>query len=411
MDGDTTRTARHIAVFVRSLEGGGGAERVMLNLAQGFAGRGHRVDLIMGRISGRFLDNLPDNVRVIELGSRSALGVLPAWPRLGSADMLALLPLVLNPDGPRVLGAVPKLARYLASARPDVLLCGLNYPNIAGLLAQRLAGATLPVVITVHNHLSTAIAQSGRPRMRALPKLVARFFPRAAATVAVSQGVADDAQRLMGAAPGSVVRIYNPVIGDELSRSAAEATGDAWLDDAGPPVVLGVGKLKPQKDFETLLRAFASLRKEREARLVILGEGGEESHLKALAAELGVADDLRLPGFVDNPYAYMARAGVFVLSSAWEGFGNVLVEAMACGAPVVATDCPSGPAEILESGRYGRLVPVGDAEAMSAAIAESLDDPGDPEDRKKRAAEFSVGASADAYLALFERLLGAEAGR
>jgi glycosyltransferase involved in cell wall biosynthesis len=153
----------------------------------------------------------------------------------------------------------------------------------------------------------------------------------------------------------------------------------------------------------------AKLRERRAVRLVILGEGPEEARLRSLAAELGMAEDLRLPGFVENPYAYMARAGVFVLSSAWEGFGNVVAEALACGCPVVSTDCPSGPGEMLAGGRYGRLVPVGQAEVMAAAIDAALDDPGDPAARKARAAEFSVDAAVRRYLALFDGLCDAQA--
>jgi glycosyltransferase involved in cell wall biosynthesis len=405
MQGEVMAPRRRIVIFLRSLEGGGGAERVMLNLARAFADKGHDVDLVMARLSGRYLDDLPENVHLVDLRVGSALRLLPAMPRLSPGDCRALLPFVVNPDGPRVLGAVSALARHLRARRPDILLTALDYPNVTGLLARQLAGLDLPVVITVHNHLSTAVANSLRPRIRWLPGIVRRFFPRASAVVAVSRGVAEDAERMMGVAPGALETIYNPVIDDRLPALAAEPSGEPWLDRPGPPVVLGVGKLKPQKDFATLLGAFAELRKQREARLVILGEGPEEARLKALAGELGMAEDLRFPGFVANPFAYMARAGVFVLSSAWEGFGNVLVEAMGCGCPVVSTDCPSGPAEILDNGRFGRLVPVGDARAMSEAIGQALDDPGDAVARKQRAADFRVATSADAYLALFERLL------
>jgi glycosyltransferase involved in cell wall biosynthesis len=166
-----------------------------------------------------------------------------------------------------------------------------------------------------------------------------------------------------------------------------------------PPVILAVGRLTLQKDFPTLIRAFARLRARRSARLVILGEGELRDELEALVAELGLTADVALPGFVDNPFSWMRGSALFVLSSAWEGFGNVLVEAMACGTPVVSTDCPSGPAEILENGKWGRLAAVGDAEALARAIAEALDDP-NPPDVRARAAFFSVERSVDAYLAI-----------
>jgi len=169
-------------------------------------------------------------------------------------------------------------------------------------------------------------------------------------------------------------------------------------------VILGAGRLTPQKDFVTLIRAFARVRAQHPARLVILGDGKQRGEILGLAHRLGIAADLDLPGFVDNPFAWMSRSAVFVLSSVWEGFPGVLIEAMTCGCPVVSTDCPSGPVEIVDGGRYGRLVPVGDDEAMAAAILASLRDPGSPEMLRARAAEFSVDQAIDRYL---EVLLGA----
>ena len=401
--------ARHIALFVRSFDGGGGAERVMLNLAHGFAAEGRRVDLVMGRVRGRFIDELAGPFRVVDLRVPSAVALLATLPRLPFDDARALLPLLVNPDAPMVLGAVPRLADYLRDERPDVLLCALNYPNIAGVIASELSGRGPPVVLTVHNHLSAAVARGRRPRLRRLPPLVRRFFPRAAAIVAVSEGVARDATRMIGTDAPQVGHIYNPVIDHRLDAMATARSGHRWLDEGRAPVVLGVGKLKPQKDFATLLRAVAKVREHRPVRLVILGEGPEAGALKGLAAELGIAAQVDLPGFVDNPYAYMARAGVFVLSSAWEGFANVVAEALACGCPVVSTDCPSGPAEILAGGRYGRLVPVGDAAAMATAIAATLDDPGDRAARQVRARAFAVETAVRRYLALFDGLRRAEA--
>ena len=177
----------------------------------------------------------------------------------------------------------------------------------------------------------------------------------------------------------------------------AELAGSLWFADGAPPVLLGAGKFKPQKDLSTLIRAFAMIRASRPARLIILGEGPQRKTLQALCTELGVLEDVAFPGFVDNPFAYMARSKVFVLSSAWEGFGMVLAEAMACGCPVVSTDCPSGPAEILEDGRYGPLVPVSDPEKMSAAIASTLDDPLPVETLRQRAAVFSDASAATLY--------------
>ena len=183
-----------------------------------------------------------------------------------------------------------------------------------------------------------------------------------------------------------------------LEAAAREPVAHAWLRPGEPPVVLGVGKLSPQKGFDVLLRAFARVRAERPARLVILGEGPQRRALERLARELGIADDVSLPGFVANPFAWMARCAVFALSSRWEGLPSVLIEALACGCAVVSTDCPSGPAEILDGGAFGPLCPVGDAAALAGAILRVLEAPTAPARLRARAATFSVDAAADRYL-------------
>jgi len=219
--------------------------------------------------------------------------------------------------------------------------------------------------------------------------------------VAVSRGVADDLARLTGLPREKIQVIYNPVVTPELFVKAEEPLGHPWFAAGEPPVILGVGRLHEAKDFQTLIRAFALVRKKRVARLVILGEGEERPKLEALVRELGLEEEVALPGFVDNPFKYMKRAGVFVLSSQWEGFGNVLVEAMACGTPVVSTACPSGPEEILENGRWGRLVSVGDVDALAEAIILTLDDKNHP-DVARRALDFGVQRAIDEYI----RVLG-----
>jgi glycosyltransferase involved in cell wall biosynthesis len=205
--------------------------------------------------------------------------------------------------------------------------------------------------------------------------LVRRYYPWADGIVAVSQGVAADLLELTDLPPSKVRVLPNPVVTPELVECAAQPLDDPWFTAGAAPVVLGAGRLDQQKDFPTLIRAFAAVRSKRAARLVILGEGPERARLESLVEELGIGEHVRLPGFVSNPFSYMARAAVFVLSSAWEGMPGVLIQAMACGAPVVATDCESGPREVLASGKYGRLVPVGDHAALAEAIAATLDAP------------------------------------
>jgi glycosyltransferase involved in cell wall biosynthesis len=229
-------------------------------------------------------------------------------------------------------------------------------------------------------------------------------YPWADAVIAVSDGVAEQVASLTGMPRERITTIYNPVVTPELLWRSREPVDHPWLAPGQPPVVLGVGKLKIQKGFRTLIRAFARVRAARPARLVILGEGARRRTLEALVDELGLREDVALPGYVENPWAWMSRASVFALSSRWEGLPGALIEAMACGCPVVSTDCPSGPAEILEGGVYGPLVPVGDAGALARAILELLDAPPDPARLRARAAAFCVDPALERYL---EVLLGA----
>jgi glycosyltransferase involved in cell wall biosynthesis len=198
------------------------------------------------------------------------------------------------------------------------------------------------------------------------------FYPWADGIIAVSQGVADDLGQITRLSSDRIQVIYNPIVLPELFTLAQEPVEHPWFKPGEPPVILGVGRLHPQKDFPTLIRAFAEVRKVQQARLMILGDGPERQALTTLVSELGLIEDVAFPGFVQNPYAYMSKAAVFVLSSAWEGLGNVLVEAMAIGTPVVSTNCESGPGEILDGGKYGRLVPVGDSRAIAQAITSVL---------------------------------------
>src|SRR5215468_5188176 len=387
---------RHLAIFLRSLVGGGGAERMMVALAGALHERGHRVDLVLARAVGNFFEEIHPRVRVVDLGVRTILPALPAvlrWP----AEGVHLLPAFLPPAPPPVLGAIPSLARYLARERPEAMLSALNYSNLAALWARRLSGAPTRLVVSERNMLSLRAERAGDPALRALPAMIRRFYPWADAVVAVSEGVADDVARVGALPRASIANTGNPVVSPAINSAAAEPLDHEWFRPGEPPVVLGAGKLRPQKDFATLLDAFAALRAARPARLVILGEGPEESRLRVRARRLGISGDVSFAGFVRNPFAYMARAAAFALSSAWEGLPAVLIQALACGCPVVSTDCPSGPAEILERGRHGPLVPVGDARALAAAILRVLAAPGERAARLRRAQDFSVERAAARY--------------
>lgn len=334
-----SNNASQIAIYLRLLYGGG-AERVMVNLMHGFVQQGLQVDLVMNGVDGPYLGQVPPEVRIIGL------------------------------QAPRMLEALPKLARYLRTERPAVLLSALHYNNEMALWAKRLSGTATRTIVSEHNTLSLHAQNRQSDRWSSL--LARLFYPWADGIVAVSQGVAQDLVKVTGLPAHRIRSIYNPIITPELQQQSKVAVDHPWFLPEQPPVILGVGRLEAQKDFPTLIRAFAIARKVQPARLVILGSGQERQQLNHLVKELGVKDDVAFLGFVNNPYAYIAKAAVFVLSSAWEGFGNVIVEALSLGTPVVSTDCPNGPAEILNRGQYGELVSVGDSQAMAEAILRVL---------------------------------------
>jgi glycosyltransferase involved in cell wall biosynthesis len=257
------------------------------------------------------------------------------------------------------------------------------------------------VVVSERGNLSHHLFHGRRRfrlRLRGLPPLLRRMYPRADAIVCVSDGVARDLASLTGVPAARMRTVYNPVVTPELLAQAEAIAPHPWLQDGGPPVVLGVGRLVDQKGFATLLEAVARLRRERPLRLLVLGEGRRRGALERQARRLGLGADFALPGFAPNPFAYMARAGVFVLSSVYEGLPGVLIQALACGCPVVSTDCPDGPREILAGGEYGPLVPVGDAAALAAAIGRVLDAPPDRERLRRRGQAFGVEPAVLAYL-------------
>lgn len=331
-----------LALFMPALVGGG-AERVMLTLAAAFAERGYKVDLVVTKAKGELVDDVPTTVRLVDLGA------------------------------PRIIMSVPALVRYFRRERPVAMLSAMTPANCVAIWAKRLARVSTRLVISEHSTLSISAASAAARRGRLMPTLARRTYPKADGIVAVSSGVADDLAKTLGLPRDCVEVIYNPVVTPRMLELSQENPGHPWFEADQPPIILAVGRLTSAKDYPTLLRAFALLRQDRTARLMILGEGEERAALESLIVELGIEDDVGLPGFVDNPYAYMRAASVFALSSRWEGFGNVLAEAMACGTPVVSTDCRHGPAEILENGRLGRLVQPADFEGLSVAILSVLD--------------------------------------
>ena len=339
-----TRAAGRIGVFLPALEGGG--ERVMLDLAQGFWRRGLQVDLILSiaRRGDPFSSQVPSGIRMINL---NALGA-----------------------GARLRG----LVAYLRRTRPDALITFYDFFNIAA-IARRIARAPTLIISGVHNTVSELFRQDDSFKMRARRILFGPLLHLSDHVVAVSRGVAADLESAGIMKTDKTVVIYNPVLLDHILLRAGERVSHPFFSPGAPPVVIGMGQLAPRKGFTTLIEAFALLRQKLPATLTILGEGPQRQELESLAAQRGISECVSFPGLVENPYAYLARASAFVLSSRFEGLGMALVEALALGVPCVSTNCPSGPAEILENGMLGALVPVDDPAALARAIADALHGP------------------------------------
>lgn len=364
-------TADRIDFFVPLLLGGG-AERVVVDLSQEFARRGRRVRVLVGSARGELASEFQGGAKLVDFRA------------------------------PRTSLAIPALARLLRSDPPDVLISFLTHANVTAVLARSLARRQTPLVLTEHNVLSEA-ASSGHRRDRVLPAIARRTHARAEALVSCSSGVTRDLARTLGMTPDRIATIPNPVITPGVLQGAEEDVDLQLLVPEGASLVVAAGRLVPQKGFDVLIRAVALARRHRDVRLLVLGEGPDRSDLEALVSDLGLDGVVRLHGWVDNPYVYLARADVFALSSRYEGMPNVLVSALALGTSIVATDCSSGPRELLDDGALGRLVPVEDAVEFADALLEAL---ASPPSRVPEAAwePYTLRRSADRYLELCDRL-------
>ncbi len=361
---------RSIGIYLTSMTIGG-AERVALDLSSGLSSRGYDVDLVLVDASGDLLDEVSADVSTVDLGAR------------------------------RVATSLLPLRRYLTSREPDVLYSMMTEPNLIAIAAHQLASTNTRLVISEHNMLSHSI-DSIKDRLVTLGAWAS--YPLADHAVAVSKGVRNDLLDKTRLEDDSISMIYNPVRVELIREQASEPVDHEWLADESLEVVLSGGRHKPQKGFDTLLDAFAHLERDN-VRLVLFGKGPETEALQRQAIELGISDRVSFPGFVDNPYSYMSAADVFVLSSVHEGFGLVLIETMACGCPVVSTDCESGPGEILDGGKYGLLVPVGDKKALADGISQMLTDPTDPDVLQSRAADFGAENALSRYESMINKIL------
>jgi len=366
---------KSIAIFNPSLHIGG-TERVVVNLANGFVRQGITVYLLLARAGGVLLDEIHESVIIVDFGKRG------------------------------VFDSIPSLVKFLRDVCPSVFLSAQSHANLMALIAAKMAGFSSSLVVRQQTTLSMAGKMEPGIKNRFVPMLTRLLYTQADAVVCISQGVADDVLENTRLTVEKVRRIYNPVIpfDAELDQRITAPLDHPWFHEDAPPVILAVGRLTRAKDYPTLVRAFALARQECEIRLIILGEGEDRIKLENLVNSLGIEADVQLPGAVDNPYPYMASCSVFVFSSIFEGLGNVLIEALACGARIIATDCKYGPAEILADGRYGSLVPVGNAPAMAKAIITSLNSEKKHFALRKRANDFSQENIVQQYLDLFVSL-------
>ncbi|MEL7028246.1 MAG: glycosyltransferase [Pseudomonadota bacterium] len=356
-----------IAILLHAAQGGG-AERAMITVANRLAAMGAPIDLLLTRRIGPLLDEISDSVNLIDL------------------------------QAPQVRKALGALNRYVKETRPAVLMSALPATDALALIGKRLFRWPTRLVISVQNNPSATASGHSRFLEKHWPFLIRTLYPSADRTVAISRGVAEELRKIWGAPNADIPVINNPLDLDRIDRMRAEPADLPWFSDGGPPVALAVGRLTPQKDYPTMLRAFAEARAAGPMRLAIAGEGPDQADLEALARELGVADDVAFLGFLGNPFAAMSAADMFVLSSRWEGFANVVAEAVRCGARIVSTDCVSGPAEILQDGRWGQLTPVGDVSAFAQAMRRALTLEVDKAAMEARAQDFEADAIAARYL-------------
>jgi glycosyltransferase involved in cell wall biosynthesis len=362
-----------LAFYVPSLTVGG-AERVTVTVANGLADRGYDVELLVPYCEGAFADEVSDPVEVVDLETKQV-------PFLG------------------IGASVPRLARYLRRNDPEMLFSQMTYANDVCLFTHLLTGSDAVTVPTVHN----TYGMQEEPKERFVEVLARGLSSQADQIVAVSEGVAESVVEHLGVERHRVSVLHNPIPVEEVHERGQNGVDHPWLDNPEQDVVLGVGRLERQKNFRTFLEAFQRVHEERPTtRAIVVGRGSKREELDALAHRIGIADAVSFAGYVDNPYGYMASASVLAMSSIHEGLPTVLIEALACGCPVVSTDCPSGPREILQGGTYGPLVPVGDAEALASGIQSILDAPPAASDLRSRAADFSPESVLEEYEAFVE---------
>lgn len=358
--------SRKIAIFLPSLHGGG-AERAMLVFARELLIRGYPVDLVVAKKEGALLPLIPFGARVIDCKSR------------------------------RMLHTFPKLAAYLRANKPAAVYSTITHANIMAALTCRAVKFAAPLIVRQSNaplseHKSGVMHEFSR-------RLIPITYPKASSVIAVSEGVRSELISMQPKLSGRIQVLPTPVLTNDVRRQGEQIPAHPWFTQQRAPVILSAGRLERHKGMFELLRAFADVRKSRDAKLIIIGEGSARAKLEAEVMTLGLSNDVDLPGFQENPFSFMNHAALFVLNSYYEGLPNVIIQAMSFGTPIVSTDCRSGPSEILEAGRLGRLIPVKSHESLVTALAESLDLPKHRAAQESAWSRYGAEEATSAYLA------------
>lgn len=365
-------TSDRLCYFLPSLDGGG-AEHNFVDLANWMVKNRRQVDFLLGSAHGRWLEHLDPAVRVVDLKRR------------------------------RVVSSIPGLRRYLTKERPRAVMSGMTHANLALILASRVLGRYPGrIIVQEVNRLDDTRVKAYGPRERRFIALSRYLYPMADVVLAISASIEREVQANQGRRAINLVRQPIPLDLALIRKKAREQPDHPWLAPDSAPLIMAVGRLGPEKGFDTLLRAFALARRERKLKLIILGEGTQRAILEDMVAQLGLGQDVELPGFSTNPQAYLARADLFVLSSLAEGFSLALAEALACGCNVVVTSCGEEPLAMVARGRFGTVVPVNDPEAMARAILQRLENPLEAEVLKARAQPYDIDSVGAAFLKLME---------
>jgi glycosyltransferase involved in cell wall biosynthesis len=366
----------HICLYLPSF-GDGGVERMATNLAFGFSDLGIKVDFIVDQKNAPYIEILEGKVNFIT-------------PATGK-------------------GEHEWLCEYLNKNKPQVLMTVKDPAGFASIKAIKATGVNTLMIPRTGTALKSRFKHRGVNLIKRWTRMrkLKRFYKQADGHIAVAEGTKKELQEIIQI-PGDMIKVIkNPVITPALLQQQDDVIDHPWFSDNSSPLIIGMGGFRQQKDFATLIKAVAEVRKKMPCRLLLLGQGRQQERLKLLANELGFANDIDFPGFTQNPYPWLKRADLFVLSSLWEGSPNVITEALALGTPVVSTDCQSGPREILQNGRFGILVPVKDSDAMAKAIITTLDNPLSKEELQYAAADYRVEVSCNSYIKAFESFLRA----